>query len=316
MRRSTIVLILASALAACSAEGVDEDTSATPDAGVPDDVEVTVPLEVDAPSASTHWTSVPVTGHGPADGTLLFTTAGGGQFTQELGASGDFCVDVILTKDSVNTIKFEAINQEGTFSDPVLIDVRQDGDPPDATPGPDPKPGYTNIASGAAITEMSVSVETGDVSAMVDGDTSGSVSIRNAATDADWMVLELTDRLAIQQFHFESATDCPLESYRILLNDDPNSGPPIEYSWLTGLYTYGNGWTMVGVVEDGTSDETLVPAIGDPKATRMAIEFLSADCGPFIGSGRHKINEIEVWARGDEMEPEPGDPNGAPSCTN
>jgi hypothetical protein len=291
-------------------------TSAEPDAGAPDDVEVTVPLEVDAPGASTYWTSVPVTGHGPENGTLLFTTAAGGQFTEELGASGDFCVDVILTKDSVNTIKFEAINPAGTYSDPVLIDVRQDGNPPDATPGPDPLPGYTNIASGAEITAMSVSVEEGAVSAIVDGDTSGSVSIRNAATDADWMVLELTDRLAIQQIHIETATDCPMESYRILLNDDPNSGPPIEYSWLSGLYYYGNGWTMVGVVDNGTADQTIEPAIGDPKARRMAIEFLSGDCGPFVGTGRHKISEIEVWARGDVEPSEAGDPNGAPSCTN
>ncbi len=316
MSRSTIVLILAAALAACSAEGVDTDTGAEPDAGVPDDVEVAVPLEVDAPDASTYWTSVPVTGHGPADGTLLFTTASGGQFTQELGASGDFCVDVILTKDSVNTIKFEAINQEGTYSDPVLVDVRQDGAPPDSTPGPDPLPGFSNIASGAEISQMSVSVETGDVSAMVDGDTSGSVSIRNAATDADWLVLELTDRLAIQQFHIESATDCPMERFNILLNDDPNSGPPIEYNWISGLYYYGNGWTMVGTVDNGVADQTVEPAIGDPKARRMAIEFLSGDCGPFVGTGRHKINEIEVWARGEEDTTEPTDPNGAPSCTN
>jgi hypothetical protein len=295
---------------------VDEQTAAEPDAGAPDDVELSVPLEVDAPSASTYWTSVPVTGHGPADGTLLFTTAGGGQFTQNLGASGDFCVDVILMSDAVNTIKFEAINPAGEYSDPVLIDVRQDGNPPDASPGPDPTPGYSNIASGAEISDMSVSVESGDVSAIVDGDTSGSVSIRNAATDADWMVIELTERLAIQQIHVETASDCPMESYRILLNDDPNSGPPIEYSWLSGLYYYGNGWTMVGVVDDGTADETIEPAIGDPKARRLAIEFLSGDCGPFVGTGRHKISEIEVWARGDEEPTNEGDPNGAPSCTN
>jgi hypothetical protein len=256
-----------------------------------------------------------MTGHGPANGTLLFTTPGGGQFAEELGASGDFCVDVFLMPDSVNTIKFEAIDINGDYSEPVLVDVRQDGEPPDTTPGPDPLPGYTNIVSGAAITDMSVSVEEGDVSAMVDGDSSGAVSIRNAATDADWMVIELNERLPIQQIHIETATDCPMESYRILLNDDPQSGNPIEYDWWSGLYYYGNGWTMIGSVTDGSADETIEPAIGDPRAQRLAIEFLSGDCGPFIGSGRHKITEIEVWARGEADNEEPTDPNGAPSCT-
>lgn len=314
MSRSTLVILLASSLAACSAEGVDTDTNPIgPDAGAV--IDEGVPLEIDSPSASTYWNSIAVTGHGPANGTLVFTTPGGGQFTEDLGASGDFCVDVILMSDSVNKVKFEAIDLEGEYSDPVFIDVRQYGTPPDTRPGPDPAPGYTNIVAGADISHMSVSVEDGDVSAMVDGDTSGSVSIRNAAADADWLVIEFNERLPIQQIHIETATDCPMERYAILLNDDPQSGAPIKYNWVTGLYYYGSGWTMVGFVSEGSADQTLVPSIGDPRAQRMAIEFLSGDCGPLLGSGRHKIKEIEVWARSEDNPDVPTEPTGAPSCT-
>ena len=302
-------------LVACSAEGVGTDQPVAADAGGGDDVTDDIRLEVDPPDASTDWTSVPMTGHGPAGGTLLYTTPGGGQFTAQLGATGGFCVDVVLMKESNNTIKFEAVNINGDFSEPVLVDVRQTGEAPGADPSPDPEPGYTNIVSGATIDTMKVNVEEGSVAALVDGDSSAHVSIRNASTVRDWMVIELNDRLPIQQFHLKTTADCPMESYRILLNDDKNSEDPIVWSWLAGETVYGNGWTVVGVVSDGTSDQTVTPNIGEPRAERMAIEFLSRDCGPpVVGAGRHNITEIEVWARGDAV-PDDGEPsNGAPSC--
>ncbi len=313
MRQNAIILFLMSALAACTADGVG-DGNIQPD-GAPDDVIEEVPLDVDQPDASTYWSSIPMTGHGPANGTLLYTTPAGGQFTATLGATGDFCVDVILQKETTNTIKFEAIDADGEYSDPVLIDVRQSGDPPDTDPNPDPEPGYSNIAAGADIDVHTIHVEEGSLSAIVDGDTSGHVSIRNDLNEPDWMVIELNDRLPIQQFHIETAEDCPMESYRILLNDDPQSEDPIVWSWAAGgQYVYSPGWTIVGIVDEGTHDQVITPAIGDPRAERMAIEFISGDCGPLIGAGRHNIKEIEVWARGDN-EPGGGEPgSGAPSC--
>ncbi|MCP4447555.1 MAG: hypothetical protein GY811_19775 [Myxococcales bacterium] len=314
MRHNALALFLMSALGACSADGVGMDQDIGADAGGGDDVVEDTNLEVDKPDASTYWLSMPMTGHGPAGGTLLYTTPGGGQFTANLGETGDFCVDVVLMKDSTNTIKFEAVNASGDYSDPVLVDVRQSGDAPGTDPSPDPEPGFSNIVSGATIDTMSVNIEEGDVAALVDGDSSGHVSIRNASTSADWMVIELNERLPIQQFHIETTPDCPMESYRILLNDDKQSGDPIVWSWAAGEYVYGAGWTIVGIVGDGTADQTITPSIGDPRAERMAIEFISSDCGPFIGAGRHNITEIEVWARGDE-EPDDGEPSsGAPSC--
>lgn len=317
MTRTSLIVLLMSSLGACSAAGVDMDTSAEPDAGVPeDDITGPVELEVDTPDASTYWSSVPFTGHGPVNGTLVFTTPGGGQFTEELGATGDFCVDVVLQKDTSNTIKFEAISPEGDYSDPVLVDIRQQGEPPNSDPAPDPEPGYSNIASGATIDTMSVSIEDGDVSALVDGDSSGHVSIRNAGTSADWMVIELNQRLPIEQIHIETTTDCPMDRYNILLNDDAQSEDPIVWSWAVGgAYVYGQDWTMVGSVTNGSSDETIVPSIGGPSARRLAIEFLSRDCGPWVGSGRHRITEIEVWAQGEEQPTDEPTNNGAPSCT-
>jgi hypothetical protein len=304
--KTLAIFLFATSLAACSADGVGMDPEVGPDAG--EGIKEGVPLEIEAPAPSTKWSSIPVTGHGPPNGTLYITTGAGGQISEQLPASGKFCVDVVLAKNTVNTIKFEAIDTTGEYSDPVLIDVTQDGDPPDANPNPEPQPGYSNIALNANISAHSVSVEEGELSALVDGDSTGAVSLTDAPLSLDWLVIDLKERLPIEQFHIETTEDCPLEEYDILLHDGAESGNPVGGAFSTP----GEGWTVVASMVDGSSDETLEPALGSPKARRMAIHFLSDDCGSF--GGRHKITEIEVWGRG-ESTPEEPKQNNAPSCT-
>ncbi len=276
-----------------------------------DDVESTVELEIDSPDASTYWSSVSVTGHGPANGTLIYTSSGGGQFTEPLGATGDFCVDVVLNADVNNSIKFEAVNQSGAYSEPIIVEVRQAGEPPEGEANPTPNPGFTNIALGARIDAMSVGIDDdGDVSALVDGDSSGFVTVRNSVLNSDWMVIELTDRLPIEQIHIETTEDCPMEHFRVLLSDDAQSADPV----FNG-FNYPPGWVNIAEITDGVFDQVIEPNLGEPRARRMAIEFLSGDCSNIIETGRHRIREIEVWARGDGAPGEPGTDHGAPSCS-
>ncbi|MBL4634540.1 MAG: hypothetical protein JKY56_11745 [Kofleriaceae bacterium] len=296
-------------LGACTAKGVNgglEPDAMEADAGTPK-------LVVNPPDVSTFWSSVPITGHGPANATLIYTTPGGGQFTANLNSSGDFCVDVILQKNTVNTIKFEAVNSAGVYTAASFIDIRQQGDPPGTDPNPEPNVGYTNIASGATIRDLSVVVEEGSVSALVDGDSTGIVSLRNTISEPDWLVIELNERIPIEQIHLETSNDCPLEALKILLNDNAQSGDPIIDEWFGE--SYGDGWIMVAnVTGNVAAEQTLEPAVGDPLARRLAIEFLSTDCGPLVGGGRHKITEIEVWGRGEDV-PDDTPTNNAPSCT-
>lgn len=309
MKFPFLALVAVTAIGACTASGVGEDVG--PDAMEAD--ASTPELIVNPPDVSTYWNSIPITGHGPANATLIYTTPGGGQFTADLNGSGDFCVDVILQKNSVNTIKFEAVNSGAVYTPASFVDVRQQGDPPGVDPNPVPNVGYSNIAAGAEIRDLSVSIEEGSVAALVDGDSNGVVSIRNELNGPDWMVIELNERIPIEQIHIETSSDCPLESLNILLNDNAQSGDPIIDDW--GPNSYGDGWIMIASVTGNTAPEqTLEPVIGDPLAQRLAIEFLSADCGPLVGSGRHKITEIEVWGRGEDVIDETPS-NNAPSCT-
>lgn len=315
MGRSFLIAVLMSSLAACAAE--ETGTELGPDAAVEEpDAEIigSVDLNIVAPDATTPWGSIPIKGNGPPNGTLRYTTPGGGQFTEQLTSSGAFCVNVILQQDTLNTIKFEAVDPIGTYSDPVLVDVLQDGEPPNSVPGPDPKPEYSNILNGAGVSAMSVEIEEGTVEALVDGDSSAHVSIRNAKTTLDWIVLDLNERLPIQQFNIQTTQDCPMESYRILLSDDAQGDPIVWSWWPEGNWVYGDGWTMVANIDDATkAKQEIEPTLGSPLARRMAIQFLSADCGPYVGSGRHRITELEVWAQGESDDGETQKDEG-PSC--
>jgi len=304
MQRGAVVLFLV--LTACSADAVKSDTSKV-DARIPD----AFVLELDPAPSSTLWSSLPITGFGPKNGTLHYTTPAGGTFTAAIGASGEFCVDVFLMKNSTNTLIFEAIPKEGGFTNSVVVEIMQTGDAPIITPPPI-VPGYSNIVAGAVLSSMSITFEKGNAAALVDGDSTAAVSIRNDLNEPDWIVLELNERLAIQQIHIETALDCPLESFRVHLNDLPQSDGLTFFAGVDG-FLYTEGWNQIAFVENGTTDEWIIPSVGDPKAQRIAIEFISNDCGPFIGAGRHRITEIEVWARGNE-QPVPPAPNAGPSC--
>lgn len=310
MTRHVLTAFLLSTLAACSAEEVGMDGDVAPDAGT-SEVETAVELEVDAPDASTHWDSIPVTGHGPANGTLIYTTAGGGQHVEALGATGDFCVDVLLSKDQNNTIKFEAVNSAGVYSEPILVDVRQAGEPPETETDTDTNTGYTNIAYGATIEDMSVGIDDdGDVAALVDGDTSAHITVRNSVLHTDWMVVELNERLPIEQIKIQTTEDCPMDHFKILLSDDADSADPV----FNGI-SYPPSWVTVAEVSVGVPIHVVQPNLGQPRARRMAIEFLSGDCSSIIENGRHRIKEIEVWAVGERDPGEPGSDGGAPSCS-
>lgn len=306
--------LLAAILAACSADPSSGGIDDGPDAAVDDVDEGEVPLEVDTPPPTTYWASLPLSGRGPARGTLIYTTPAGGEFATDLGADGTFCVDIQLSKGTLNRIVFEAVSPSGDYSEQVAVEVRQDGEPPDVDPQPDPQPAYVNVARDSTGFDMSVSVEEGALSGLVDDDESGVVTLRNAATALDWIAIDLTERAPIDQFRIKTTDDCPMESYDVLLNDLDNDEPVRKRVLAVDPWTYGEGWTVVATVTNGTSNQTVYPSIGSPMARRVGIEFKSNDCAGWWEKGRHQITEIEVWAETETEQDQPtGD--GSPSCS-
>lgn len=309
--RRVFALSLASLLAACGSEGMDGEALG-PDAAI-DEVEddSPVPLTIDAVPASTPYGAVPVTGRGPAFGSLHYSSPERGQFEDTIGADGTFCVDVPLAADRTNRITFEAADGEGRFSDAVTVEVIREGTAP-ASGGDD---GLVNVARGSLGFAHSVSVEEGGLPTLVDGALTGAyVSLRNANINVDWLAIDLSERRPVDHIRLRTTDDCPLDDYTLFLSDLDNDEPVFHrpcWGCDEVLNTEG-GWVQVYSTNDGSADEIVTPTIGGAIASRFGIQFRSRDCGPLVGSGRHRITEIEVWALGDggEVDPE------APSCRN
>ncbi len=256
-------------------------------------------LELDPLPEVTQFASVPLTGRGPANGTVIIDTPARGSITAMVSAAGTFCVDIPLRPDSENELTLQAIDAMGTYSEMVTTKTRQMGRPPEpemVTPE-EPK----NVGLDATLVATTTDVEEGDWWALSDGDTSTSVKVSNTRWDDDWFSLQLSERANIGSVHVTSVGDCALSEYYVFLSD---TDPPPPATRANGMQ-----WREVAHVRGGTGDDTLT---FDPMIARyVGIEFISGDCTDW-GLGYHQISEIEVWTR--PLPPPPPRTVEAPSC--
>jgi hypothetical protein len=300
--RTKWIAILAVGVAGCFAEPpVVEDPEGNPavDAGPAEgeDADVDVPLSITQIAETTPWDTVPVRGVGPERGTVLVETPSHGTKTAELGSDGTFCIDVPLDLETVNVLRFQAIDDEGRYSEEEVAEVTQEGTPPEPPEPEEPE----NAALGATVDRMSISA-TGDLGALSDGDHETSVFIENSMWHNDWLILTLEEPTGVELIRVVSGIDCPMEEYMVWMTpeaapEDPSDNPE------------GDDWALVYHVEAGDGDEAFLlhePAV----VSHLAIVFLSGDCGSFYEPGEHVVREIEAWT------PEPPEPpvETAPTC--
>lgn len=290
-------------LAACSAEPPDSTPDLGPDAGDPVDPvdpEQKPSLSIDAFDSETPYGSVPVTGIGPARGTLIVETPTS-EVAADIASDGSFCVDVPLQSGVENVLWFEAVDENGVHSDVIERKIRQQGEAPD----PEVEPTMRNIARLGVVNTEDVTVETGMAEFMADGDKNTFARIQNAALhDPDWFSIELTDPEApIDHITVTGTDDCPLENYYVMLSEAAKPGVPDP------VFPTNSDWIEVGRVIDGGISATITPPLGTkPKARYIALTYLGFGCGTFVGN--NEIKEVEVWTV------EAGAPSGpdGPSC--
>lgn len=304
MRPSLTTLLALSMIAACSASPPEDTPDLSgPDAGQPtDDVdpEGKPSLSIDPFDSETPYGSVPVTGLGPAHGTLIVETPTT-EVAADIASDGTFCVDVPLQSGIENVLWFEAVDDSGAHSDVVERRITQAGDPPDG----EVEPTMRNIARLGSVNTEDVTVETGMAQFMADGDTNTFARIQNATFhDPDWFSIELTDTDApIDHIKVYGTDDCPLENYYVMLSESDSPGVP------DALFPSNNDWIEVGRVIDGGTSQTITPPLGTkPKARYIALTELGFGCGTFVGN--NEIKEVEVWTV------EAGGPTGpeGPTC--
>ena len=264
-----------------------------------------VPLVVDPPSPSTYWPKIPITGRGPGHGTLIYTSPATGQQVQELGSDGTFCVDVALAEAAVNKITFEAVGTDGQFSEQIVIEVRQDGTPPDPAPTPGQNPIHDNTAFGA--TEFAGTIKAADNTSremLVDNDEDANVVLQNDYWHADWLSIRLSESAPISMIKVITDDDCQLKDYDIWLSDaDTDPGRPEQSS---------NDWVKLIEIRDGDLEQEIFPPIGKPTARYLGIDVRHKGCGKVWEGGKHNVSEIQVWAEVDRDDEDT--PPDYPTC--
>lgn len=275
MTRSIALLLLL--VAACGAdETADADDTMTPpeppaeDPGEPEVVPPT--LELDAVPETTSWMSVTVTGVGPAQGSIVVQAPATGELAFDIGLDGHFCAEVDLEAGTSNSISFQAFDTAAVASEPVAVEVVQEGTPEDG-----------NVAEGGVVDDMTVAIDDGEAAFLTDGNPTTTVRLSNSLLHDDWLSLRLAERAHIEHIRVLSEIDCPMKEYLVMISDLEDPGPAVEGD---------TDWRVVEHVRDGGFERTI--DVYPTDARFVGIQFLSKDCAGVLETGKHEIREIQA----------------------
>jgi len=287
-----IAFSFALSASACSVHAPDDHApDAMPDAGSMDPT-----LRLDPTLQSTNYFSVPVSGKGPASGSLLVDTPARGSYSTTIGPDGCFCLDVPLTQEMKNSLKFKAMDAQARYSPEVTVDVSQSGTPPGM-----PAPGTpTALARNSTLQGTSLTLQTGSWPMLTDGNAGTWIDVENALFSDDWLALKMGQRGLVDLIRLRSQSNCPMKEFNLFISDASNPGPAISGA---------TDWKFVYHETNGDGDNAY-QMFTPTTATYLGIQFISTDCyGP---QSDHLLSEVDVWT------PPPPPPNSpdAPSCMN
>jgi len=226
---------------------------------------------------------------------VLVDTPAAGAMSRAISSDGNFCVDAPLVASSNNQFVVRGVDRNGVMGDPVTVEVKQDGSPPE----PEMAPAAQNMAQGG-VAQGSVWEKEGVFASMIDGDPSSSLYMSNAWTGDDWVWVMLRERSNVEMVRVMSSIDCLAGAYTVLTSDDDAPGDPAREN---------TKWKVFGDQLYGNGDDVYMKDA--PVSMRhVAIMFWSSDCS-FLGHGYHKISEIEAWTPAGIAPPV----QRAPSCS-
>jgi len=309
-----VSLLAAFSIAACSADGPADDIPApAPDAG--QEQMETVPLSASADAAATPWTTVMVTGTGPAQGTLIINSPARGEETRSLGSTGDFCIDVALS-DGENMIKMEAIAAGGDYSEPVFVTVTREGEPPESE-GDDPTVGdrtdgatYYNNADGTTV--GGVTALEGEWNNLVNGDTGDLLKFEGTWANNEAVAYKLSERMVIRTFEItvpaNDGPGCGPEAFEVYIADGPEPEMAFDgINWVKVAEAEGDD-----ILEDGGTYR--LQADFEANSTHFAVMGTNPSCTPYGYYNNYGFNEVRVLAdeQGSQIDPD----TQAPNCAN
>ncbi len=298
MRSLLFVLLLTSA---CIAEEPDNGGGEGPDAGpTPADAaeDVGVLLSVEGLPPQTYWDTVPLFGHGPANGTVI-VEGPTDTVSVELGVNGSFCLDIPLDKGTVNDLEVVAINAVGKRSEAQSFEITQSGEPPN--PG-DPVPAR-NIALGGLPIPGSIVEEQGSYPAMTDGDHSTGVMLQNDIFSSDWIVIRIPTPDGVESIRIYGDEECLIGDYLVhtapsVQTDMPEpGGENVDATpWIfRGRFGSTDGEHDFNVTDCSEGNTPCQEFNFTSEVTgAIGIHFAGNGCG-LVNPQEHTINEIEAW---------------------
>lgn len=289
------ILILALGVSACTVQPPDDQPDPMMDP-MPDAGSTEPTLRLDQTLTNTNYFSVPVSGKGPGSGSLLVETPARGAYSTTIGADGCFCLDVPLSPQMLNTLRFKAMDSTARYTPEVAVDVTQSGTPPGM-----PTPGVpTPLARNGTVHDTTLTVISGSNASLTDGNASTWVDLENAILSSDWIAIQLAQRGLVDIIRVRSMPACPMKEFKLFISDANDPGAAVSGA---------TDWTFVYHETNGDGDNAYQMFM--PTAARFfGIEFLSTDCyGPV---SNHYVSEIEVFT----PPPPPPDSPDAPSCMN
>jgi hypothetical protein len=288
--------------------GDDDDGGDPADAGVVD-----VALDVNQMPPTTVYSQIPVRGHGPKGGTLVYKTPVHDKAHADIANDGSFCVDVAIETGTTTEIEFQAIDANGNYSTPMTTSITQSGTPP-VTQNPDTSEAR-NVLRGAIDlarpTTYRTSMWTDDgekFDVLTDGDKNASIHMYDPeiwAWSYNWIAIHLPENASVFSAKITAATDCPIGEFAWYLSDAADPSPPDD-SWLVQPY-----------VNNYAASHALVPTTANTKAKWIAFRFDGRDCAGFWDNfGVRRISEIEVYTYDGQPGAPPPPTSGAPTCAN
>jgi hypothetical protein len=237
---------------------------------------------------------------GVAPGADRVVARGGAGAAQPVtvGTDGKFCIEVLLNRDSLNTVTFSPVDGNGCPGTDLVRTIEHK-----TCAAPDAAASEVNYAKGASVVSSSAPSK-GSNTYLVDGKTDTVVEYQGGWgwTDANiWVGVALSQ---------------PVELQKVVVRwrDSEGSGCDFGYSYKVAISAYtdpgkmdlnSGAWTLFQDISGGDGGEdSYLPDSPAPLARHVALLLKKNGCNDW--SETFALRELEVWGK-DSSTPLPPD---------
>lgn len=299
--------LLALAVAACTADSPDDrrfDAAVSADQDRPDAPQGCPPtsslkLTVDSYPDPTCHTLQPFRGKAPGAARVVAHGGAGAAQPVAVSSDGSFCIEVLLTSDTLNTVTFSPVDKEGCPGEDLVrkIEHKSCAQPDGGAAGT-----VVNVAQGASVVTDD-KPSNGQETFITDGK---STTVAEFTGGWGWTDANIWIGVALGQ---------PVEVEKIVVRwrDKKDGGCAYGRTYKIAVSAYSNpgkmdlnsgAWTQVEDITAGDGDEDAFSYSAPlPLAQHVALLLKKDGCNNW--SEVFALGEVEVWAKDPKSVPKP-----------